>query len=327
MKPPFLPILALGSAVISRAYAAEGVDADSRAIGHGMGTNGPAPELQTLDQWKNSKPLTLRQLRGKYVLLDFWGYWCAPCVRQIPSLMAINERFSGSGLMVIGIHDASVGSIAEMDEKLIPARKRLWMDHDINFPIAVDRPDPANTNTPGGRASGVTTAACGIAHFPTLLLIDPVGRLLGEFRTRSLDEKIAQLEEMLQVKARPPAWQRVCDQLYHLEDRDLLRGLRVPLVPQRKEFFFYQYIRLGLLDRAPASVVLDAPGSASFVWDSERQTIAEVRAGPKTLLSLLADFGFEEREIEGENSLLEQNIPGDSERVPEVAVWRKGSIT
>lgn len=122
---------------------------------------------------------------------------------------------------------------------------------------------------------------------------------------------IAQFEKLLQVKARSPAWLAPCDELYRLENRDLLRCLRVPFVPQRKEFFFYQYIRLGLIERAPATVTLDAPVSASFVWDSESETIAEVRPGPKTLLTLLADFGFKEREIEGATSLLGQNISGD----------------
>jgi hypothetical protein len=97
-----------------------------------------------------------------------------------------------------------------------------------------------------------------------------------------------------------------------LEKGDLLCCIWEPFISQRKEFFFYGYwVRSGLLERAPARVVLDAPVSASFAWDFKSETIADVRRGPKTLLTLLGDFGFEKREFEGANSLLEQNISGD----------------
>jgi thiol-disulfide isomerase/thioredoxin len=281
------------------------------AVSHALQTNQSAPELQTTGEWKNSKPLTLAELRGKYVLLDFWGHWCGPCVRRIPSLMAIHEQFPDQGLVILGIHDASVGSIAEMDEKLVSIRKQLWMDHDINYAVAIDRPDPAKTNTPNPRASGATATAYGIERFPTLLLINPAGQMLGEFHATNLDAMIAQLEKLLHLKAGPPAWQTKFDQLYRLEGGNLLRCIREPFIPQRKEFFFYYYIRSGLMERAPARVALEAPVSACFVWDAASQAIADVRQGPKTLLNLLGDFGFHEREIEGAAPLLERRLPGD----------------
>src|SRR5688572_15882166 len=148
------------------------------------------PELQTTRHWANSRPLTLHELRGKYVLLDFWGYWCGPCLRHMPHLMALHEAFSDRGLTVIGVHDASVRSIAEMNDRLAPIKANLWMGHAINFPIVVDAPDTTATNAQA-TGSGATIRAYGITEFPTLLLIDPKGKLVGKFHAPSLEEEIA----------------------------------------------------------------------------------------------------------------------------------------
>src|SRR5688572_28380278 len=94
---------------------------------HLFGVEKSAPELQTTRHWKNSQPLSLQELRGKHVLLDFWGYWCVPCVRHMPNLMALHDAFSDRGLTVIGVHDASVQSVAELNERLARTRTNRWM--------------------------------------------------------------------------------------------------------------------------------------------------------------------------------------------------------
>ncbi len=61
-----------------------------------------APELgQT---WVNSPPLTLRSLRGRVVLVDFWDYTCVNCIRTLPYLIEWHRRYSDKGLTVIGVH-------------------------------------------------------------------------------------------------------------------------------------------------------------------------------------------------------------------------------
>ena len=44
----------------------------------------PAPELAGIKGWKNSDPLRFEELRGKVVVLEFFGYWCGPCVHKNP---------------------------------------------------------------------------------------------------------------------------------------------------------------------------------------------------------------------------------------------------
>jgi len=71
-----------------------------------------APEFSFIDI--NGKPHRLSDYRGKVVLLDFWGIWCAPCVAEAPKLAAIYKKLHEKGFEVIGIH---------MGQEMAPLRK------------------------------------------------------------------------------------------------------------------------------------------------------------------------------------------------------------
>ena len=65
---------------------------------------GPAPEFAGIERWLNSPPLTLADLRGRVVLIDFWTYSCVNCLRTLPFVRAWDERYRASGLTVVGVH-------------------------------------------------------------------------------------------------------------------------------------------------------------------------------------------------------------------------------
>jgi cytochrome c biogenesis protein CcdA/thiol-disulfide isomerase/thioredoxin len=68
---------------------------------------GTAPEFTETQDWFNTpgdKPLTMKGLRGKVVLIDFWTYSCINCIRTLPYLNAWNKRYAKDGLVIVGVH-------------------------------------------------------------------------------------------------------------------------------------------------------------------------------------------------------------------------------
>jgi len=57
--------------------------------------------LRQRSRGANGGPLTLASLRGKVVLLDFWGEWCGPCVGSMPYLMKLYDKYRDKGLEII----------------------------------------------------------------------------------------------------------------------------------------------------------------------------------------------------------------------------------
>jgi len=63
-----------------------------------------APEIIPGGVWLNSKPLTMKELRGKVVLIDFWTYTCINCQRTFPYLKEWYKKYKDNGLVIIGVH-------------------------------------------------------------------------------------------------------------------------------------------------------------------------------------------------------------------------------
>jgi len=65
---------------------------------------GPAPDFTGISTWINSKPVTVSELRGKIVLVDFWTYSCINCLRTLPHLKAWDAAYRKAGLRIVGVH-------------------------------------------------------------------------------------------------------------------------------------------------------------------------------------------------------------------------------
>jgi len=92
-----------------------------------------APEVRGVEEWINSTPRTLAELRGKVVVLHFFTFGCINCVHNQPAYKDWHERFSSRGTVVLGIHTPE----GESDRNIGSIRKAL-QDQGIVYPVAVD---------------------------------------------------------------------------------------------------------------------------------------------------------------------------------------------
>lgn len=92
-----------------------------------------APEFSGLT-WINTEPLTIKELRGKVVLIRFWLVGCPYCRNTAPALVELHERYKDEGLVVIGIHHPK--SERTKDPEVAVKQADVF---GFNFPVAHDK--------------------------------------------------------------------------------------------------------------------------------------------------------------------------------------------
>jgi thiol-disulfide isomerase/thioredoxin len=138
-----------------------------------------APELDGGVSWLNTdKPIHIKDLRGKVVLLDFWTYCCINCMHVIPDLKKLEAKYA-SELVVIGVHSAKFDNERE-SANIQKAISRYGIEH----PVVNDAKLAIWNNY-------------GVNSWPTLVVIDPSGHIYGqaagEGNFAALDSAIASI--------------------------------------------------------------------------------------------------------------------------------------
>ncbi|MCL1898822.1 MAG: redoxin domain-containing protein [Micrococcales bacterium] len=138
-----------------------------------------APEI-TGRGWLGTggQPLSLKQLRGKVVLLDFWTFCCINCLHVLDELRQLEQRFAES-LVIIGIHSPKFSH-----ETQASALAGAVQRYQVNHPV-LDDPDLTTWQAYGARA------------WPTLVLIDPEGQVVAHLSGEGHGAALAGLIEKL----------------------------------------------------------------------------------------------------------------------------------
>jgi peroxiredoxin len=121
--------------------------------------------LATVDgEW-----VSLKDFRGKVVLLNFWGTWCAPCRREIPDFIKLYDKYQKDGLEIVGI-TLSSGTPADI--------KRFMEQWNMNYTVLTDI--KGNETQMVTRNYGDATGEP-ITGIPTTFLIDREGYIVKSY--------------------------------------------------------------------------------------------------------------------------------------------------
>jgi len=155
---------------------------------------GRAPDFIGTQQWFNTpgdRPLSLHELRGQVVLVDFWTYTCINCIRTLPYLKAWDERYRDRGLTIVGVHtpefpfEREAGNVADAIEQ-----------SDLRYPVAQDN-------------EYATWNAYANQYWPAKYLIDAQGRVrYVHFGEGEYEQTEVAIRELLAEAGRRPGARR-----------------------------------------------------------------------------------------------------------------------
>jgi thiol-disulfide isomerase/thioredoxin len=138
----------------------------------------PAPALDGIVAWHDTPPLALHDLKGKVVVLDFFAYYCSICHAHKPDLVKLRDKYGDQGLVVLAVHDASLKTVEEMNEKMGPVLARVFDGRPPRLPMALDGPGKQTGKQTGEQS---VFQAYGIYAVPAVILIDQQGRVVRRY--------------------------------------------------------------------------------------------------------------------------------------------------
>jgi len=147
VRRPGIPVFALSSA--SRSSSEQPMAGDKSPA---------APEFAS-GTWINSDPLTLKGLRGRVVLVDFWTFACYNCRNTLPYVKEWDTRYRDKGLTIIGVHSPELD-----EERVLENVKRETASLGIRYSVVTDN-------------DYATWRAYNVEAWPTFFLVDKHGRI------------------------------------------------------------------------------------------------------------------------------------------------------
>jgi thiol-disulfide isomerase/thioredoxin len=144
----------------------------------------PAPPLAAT-AWSDGKALPLQGLKGKVVVVDFWGMSCGPCVGALPAVERLWKQYKAKGVVVIGLHDSG--------EKIADVVK-FARSKGVTYPVAVDAPEA----TQGW--FGQSFKRYGVVGIPSVAVIDPEGKVV--YLGHGVDKAFVKVGQLLAAQGR-----------------------------------------------------------------------------------------------------------------------------
>lgn len=119
---------------------------------------------------KDGKKVSLSDFRGKYVLIDFWASWCAPCRASFPSIVKIYQKYKSRNFEIIGV---SLDRSEKAWRKALSEETAPWVQ-------LLD-------------AKGFVAKEYAVMAIPHLVLISPEGKIIGLFDKAEINRELVEL--------------------------------------------------------------------------------------------------------------------------------------
>ncbi len=155
----------------------------------------------------DGRKISLDNYKGKFVLLNFWATWCAPCRKEMPAMSNLHNEFGGEGLEVVGVH---VGPSLAGVKKFLEAVP-------VSFTILLDK--------------DMSLANWGVQGLPTTFLINPEGKLIY----KAIGEREWDSPAMVKfLKGQVTKYERMAESgsVYEEMDESIENN-----IPEKKSFF------------------------------------------------------------------------------------------
>ncbi|MBP6667922.1 MAG: redoxin domain-containing protein [Gemmatimonadales bacterium] len=172
MPHPLITLGVIAALVLGSAAALDTVAARAAAQARNPLTGARSP-VRPAPPWANTswlntdgeQPLTLANLRGRVILLNFWTFTCWNCTGALPSLVQYDRLYRAQGLVIVGIHSPEFPPYGgEHDKANVRAAVRK---HQIRYPVAQDN-------------DHATWRLYDIQYWPSYVLIDRRGQIRWE---------------------------------------------------------------------------------------------------------------------------------------------------
>ena len=274
----------------------------------------PAPALGPIKAWKNGSPVKLAELRGKLVILHFGGEYPSTN-RDLPRLIELHEKFSEEDLVIIGLYNCE--SMKHLEERFSERSKKRGGEPDVPFRLAIDGGKSRIVEGTDWEVLGETYAVYDIKTYSTTVLIDQKGNVVEKLNLRRAREK---LQSLLGITAESEqhVWKQRFEQVYRLEDNQILKRIAPPFIPARKEYFVNKVPhRAEKYPEGPAVMIFhwrDNQAYLSYTLDHRSFSVSNL---VQYIFKIsIPDLGYIEDKNhsgnpEGSEQLLGMKLPGD----------------
>ena len=135
------------------------------------------------------QPIKFSEIDADYILLDFWGSWCGPCIKTIPHLVELQKQYDPSRFRVVGI-SYETGPMEDRLPAVLAATKSLGINYPVLMGEANGRPCPL-------------AEALHVGSYPTMVLVDRHGRILWR-DTGASPPTLQRLDRVVASRVRNP---------------------------------------------------------------------------------------------------------------------------